>query len=159
MKIKLTESKLKSIIYEELCKALSNKKLLESIYDSNDGFYSNSTLDNDDIDDEEEYDEDKERENEIKQKLVHIDNVLSNSAFGVDLKDWDENDEEYYPYKPYVGICVKGEHISSLGEVFALIGESEDDCHAVNWSEMTDSMKDDVEELVNIVYRNYERGE
>lgn len=136
----------------------------ESVY-GDDGFESTSTMDivnknmadtSADDADEEEYDEDRERELEVAYKLLDLDNVLSNSAYGVDLIDEDENGESYYPYAPFIGIYVNGEHPSALKDVWALVGEDEDNSDHITWSKMTEKMKEEVEYLVFNVLHKYE---
>lgn len=136
----------------------------ESVY-GDDGFESTSTMDvvnknmadtSTDDTDEEEYDEDRERELEIGNILLDVDDILSNSAFGVDLVEEDEDGNEYFPYAPYIGIYVNGEHENALKDVWILYGEDNDNCKQISWSEMSEDMKDDVEEIVHRIPSKYD---
>ena len=151
MKIKLTEKDLKHIVKESVIKILN-----ESIYDDNDGFYSNTSVDdyfNNIENDDEEYDEDKEREEDIAHMLYEIDEFYSDYSFGIDLVDKDENGKEYYPYKPYIGVYGVGpnpENMEFLG-VRIINGKNYKD---ITWENMSEDMKEEVEKLVSMIYNS-----
>lgn len=155
MKIKLTESDLKHIVKESVFKILN-----ESIYDDGDGFYSNTSVDdysNNIENDDEEYDEDRERELSVAHMLCEIDELYSNESFGIELVDEDENGKEYYPYKPYAIIYCVGAHVEHIKDVRARIinGKVFKD---ITWKNMSEDMKEDIEDIVSMIYHNKERG-
>lgn len=151
MKVKLTENDLKDIVKESVIKILN-----ESIYDDNDGFYSNTSVDdysNNIENDDEEYDEDKEREEDIVHMLYEIDEFYSDYSFGINLVDKDENGKEYYPYKPYIGIYGVGPHPEYMDFLCVRIinGKKYKD---IKWENMSEDMKDDIEKLVTMIYNS-----
>lgn len=151
-KITLSENDLRNIVKQSIMEYFSYNM---------DGFTSNSTMDvnNANVDD---YDEDKEREMEIGRRIVDLEDFYpdtachSNSAYGIELIDdgGDRYGEVYFPYKPYLGLFVQGQHESNLGEVFIEYGENFENSKTINWKDMTDRMKDEVEELVNMAWES-----
>lgn len=155
------DSKNRKDLYESRLRQTIRKAVMESLYNNMDGFTSNSTMDvnNANVDD---YDEDKEREMEIGRRIVDLEDFYpdtvcrSNSAYGVELIDdgGDRYGEPNFPYKPYLGLFVQGEHESNLGEVFIEYGDNFENSKTIIWKDMTDRMKDEVEQLVNMAWES-----